>query len=62
MADQPARFADGTKMTFAGLDSAEDRANVMVYLNQQGRMCPCRGACHGGQGGSGRGWDAASST
>lgn len=36
----PRGFADGTKMTFAGLDSAEDRANVMVYLNQQGSNVP----------------------
>jgi cytochrome c len=36
----PAAFAPGTKMTFAGLDSAEDRANVMVYLNSQGSNLP----------------------
>jgi len=36
----PASFAPGTKMTFAGLDSAEDRANVMVYLNSQGSNLP----------------------
>ncbi|MDE1915038.1 MAG: cytochrome c family protein [Sphingomonadales bacterium] len=36
----PRGFADGTKMTFAGLDSAEDRANVIVYLNQQGSNLP----------------------
>jgi cytochrome c len=33
-------MVDGTKMTFAGLDSAEDRANVMVYLNKQGSNLP----------------------
>lgn len=32
----PKKFAPGTKMTFAGLGKAEDRANVMVYLNSQG--------------------------
>jgi cytochrome c len=32
----PRRFADGTKMSFAGLSSAQDRANLMVYLNSQG--------------------------
>jgi cytochrome c len=37
----PRAFADGTKMTFAGLESAEDRAAVMVYLNQQGSNLPC---------------------
>jgi cytochrome c len=36
----PRAFADGTKMTFAGLDSAEDRANVIVYLNSQGSNLP----------------------
>ena len=32
----PRRYADGTKMTFAGLSKPEDRANLMVYLNNQG--------------------------
>lgn len=32
----PRKFADGTKMTFAGLGNAEDRANLMVYMNSQG--------------------------
>jgi cytochrome c len=27
-------------MTFAGLDSPEDRANVIVYLNKQGSNVP----------------------
>ena len=36
----PRKFAPGTKMTFAGLPKAEDRANVMVYLNQQGSNIP----------------------
>ena len=36
----PRKFAPGTKMTFAGLSKAEDRANVMVYLNQQGSNIP----------------------
>jgi len=36
----PAAFVPGTKMTFAGLDSAEDRANVMVYLNSMGSKLP----------------------
>lgn len=30
----PRNFAPGTKMTFAGLGSPEDRAAVMLYLNQ----------------------------
>jgi len=36
----PRAFADGTKMTFAGLDSAEERADVMAYLNKQGSNLP----------------------
>jgi cytochrome c len=36
----PRRFANGTKMSFAGLSSAEDRANLMVYLNTQGSNIP----------------------
>jgi len=36
----PRKFAPGTKMTFAGLSKAEDRANLMVYLNQQGSNIP----------------------
>ena len=32
----PKKFAPGTKMTFAGLSSAEDRANLLVYMNAQG--------------------------
>ena len=36
----PRKFADGTKMTFAGLSSAQDRANVILYINQQGSNLP----------------------
>ena len=32
----PKAFAAGTKMTFAGLGKPEDRANVMLYLLQNG--------------------------
>lgn len=32
----PRAFADGTKMSFAGLGDAQDRANVMLYLLQNG--------------------------
>jgi len=31
----PKSFAPGTKMTFAGLGSPEDRANVMAFLNSR---------------------------
>ena len=36
----PRKFAAGTKMTFAGLSNAQDRANVILYLNQQGSNLP----------------------
>ena len=36
----PKKFAPGTKMTFAGLSSAEDRANVIAWLNTQGSNLP----------------------
>jgi cytochrome c len=36
----PRKFAPGTKMTFAGLGNAQDRANVIVYLNAQGSNLP----------------------
>lgn len=36
----PRKFADGTKMTFAGLSNGQDRANVILYLNQQGSNLP----------------------
>jgi cytochrome c len=32
----PKAFADGTKMSFAGLASPEDRANVIAYLKENG--------------------------
>lgn len=36
----PKKFAPGTKMSFAGLDKGEDRANVIAYLNAQGSNLP----------------------
>lgn len=36
----PRKFAAGTKMTFAGLGKAEDRANLLVYMNSQGSNLP----------------------
>ena len=36
----PRKFANGTKMTFAGLGNAKDRADVILYLNQQGSNLP----------------------
>lgn len=32
----PKKFADGTKMSFAGLEKEDERANVIAYLNAQG--------------------------
>lgn len=32
----PKAFADGTKMSFAGLSKPEDRANIMAYLKANG--------------------------
>ena len=36
----PRKFANGTKMTFAGLSDPQDRANVIAYLNAQGSNLP----------------------
>jgi cytochrome c len=36
----PKAMANGTKMTFAGLDDPQDRANVIAYLNTQGSNLP----------------------
>ena len=36
----PKAFAPGTKMTFAGLSSGEDRANLIAYMNTQGPNLP----------------------
>ena len=36
----PRKFANGTKMSFAGLSNAQDRANVILYLNQPGSNLP----------------------
>ena len=35
-AQSPRTFAPGTKMTFAGLSDPQDRADLMLYLNQHG--------------------------
>jgi cytochrome c len=36
----PKKYVEGTKMSFAGLSKAEDRANVIVYINAQGSNLP----------------------
>ena len=36
----PREFAPGTKMTFAGISKAQDRADLLAYLNAQGSNLP----------------------
>lgn len=36
----PRKYVPGTKMTFAGLSAGKDRADVILYLNQQGSNLP----------------------
>ncbi|WNO53944.1 c-type cytochrome [Stakelama saccharophila] len=36
----PRKFASGTKMTFAGLSDPQDRADIIVYLNNHGSNVP----------------------
>lgn len=36
----PRRFANGTKMSFAGLSNPQDRANLIAWLNSQGSNLP----------------------
>lgn len=36
----PRKFAPGTKMTFAGLSDAKDRADILLYMNAQGSNLP----------------------
>ncbi len=36
----PRKFAAGTKMSFAGLGDAHDRANVLAWMNTQGSNIP----------------------
>ncbi|MBN8816995.1 MAG: cytochrome c family protein [Sphingomonas sp.] len=36
----PRKFAAGTKMTFAGLSDPKQRADVILYMNQQGSNLP----------------------
>jgi len=37
---KPSKFAPGTLMTFPGLPNPQDRADLIVYLNQQGSNLP----------------------
>ena len=36
----PRKFANGTKMSFAGIGNDQDRANLLAYLNTQGSNIP----------------------
>ena len=36
----PKKYAPGTKMSFAGLSSPEERASLLLYLNSQGSNLP----------------------
>ena len=36
----PRKYAAGTKMTFAGISNGQDRANLLLYLNEQGSNLP----------------------
>ena len=36
----PKKYVEGTKMSFAGLSSPEDRANIIRYINAQGSNLP----------------------
>jgi len=45
----PRKFANGTKMTFAGLSNPQDRANVILYLNSQGSNLPLPAAPAAGE-------------
>lgn len=49
----PKAFAPGTKMSFAGLPDAAERANLMVYLNAQGSNLPLPAAPAAGAEGEG---------
>jgi cytochrome c len=49
----PRKFAAGTKMTFAGLSNPQDRANLILWLNQQGSNLPLPAApAAGAEGGA----------
>jgi cytochrome c len=55
----PRKFANGTKMTFAGLSNPQDRANIIAYLNQQGSNLPLPAAPAPGEAAAGNAADPA---
>jgi cytochrome c len=50
----PKKFADGTKMTFAGLGNGEERANLIAYINTQGSNLPLPAAAPAAAGAPGK--------
>lgn len=48
----PKAFAEGTAMSFAGMSKAEDRANLILYLNAQGSNLPIPAADPEGEAGA----------
>jgi cytochrome c len=48
---KPQEFAHGTKMTFIGLPKAEDRANMVAFLNSMSDKPVPVGQLAGGAGG-----------
>jgi cytochrome c len=57
----PRKFANGTKMTFAGLGNPQDRANIIAYINQQGSNLPLPAAPAPGAAAPAAGGEAATS-
>ena len=54
--ESPRRFADGTKMTYAGMSDPQDRADLLAYMNAQGgslQVPPPPAANPGGAAGDG---------
>ncbi|CAM3126550.1 Cytochrome C [Sphingomonas antarctica] len=49
---KPSAYVPGTKMSFAGLSNAMDRANVIAYLNSQGSNLPLPAAPAAGASGA----------
>ena len=52
----PRRFADGTKMSFAGISDPQDRADLLAYMNSKGgslQVPPPPAAAPGAAGGDG---------
>lgn len=58
----PKKYAPGTKMSFAGLGNAAERADLMVYLNSQGSNLPLPAAPAAAPEGDAKAADAAAPT